>query len=242
MAYSDYGAFIWKNGILKDTDLYTDTSYIYIENKGWTCTHIITEEEKEEALVIDEEKHIAKNICEGHAVIKLSEDLCLGFYKTYGVKIHNKLKFKYYGYETINKRSDIKYNKDLCISGYPLDNAECIWLYNIKYKDDVYLVVIGSGVGKGFENKHISKLLLKLVYYSPEYQWYYLRYKNKDYYPNEEMIEKALRNDRIDEEKYMIKHYIIKPLLQELYKFDFTGVLYYLKDYREHKLVIKYLK
>ena len=247
MAYSDYGAFVWKNGKLINDNYTVDTAYVYIDSVGWICTDDLSEDEYEKAIIMDKENNRAINIAEGHAMIKLTNNLCLSFYKTYGLQVHNKLKKRYYTIEELKNKAEFKFNKDLTFDGYPLDfYNESIWRYDIKYKNDNYCVIVGSSFGAGYEERHISKLILKLLQYGArnnnETYHYYLQYKDKDYYPEDTMIEYAIRQDDIDFEKYLMWNYATKPLIKAILTFNFKDIVWLYQERREKKLKIKYLK
>lgn len=237
MAYSNYGAFVWKNGKLINDGTMTDTTYFYDKNKGWIWYDSLSEEEREK---YENQKYQAG----GHAVIPVDKHICLELYKTHGIKVHSGFKVKYYDYEEIQKHSEIRHNKDLKFYGYPINNIESIWLYDIDYKEDHYFVVIGSSVGAGYDKNHISKWFLKSVYYDKnrkgEYRYFY-SYKQKDYYPTSEMIEYMIRRDDIDYENYWYKR-DKKSLLKAIITFNFRDIVWYFNECREHYYKIKYLK
>ena len=247
MAYSDYGAFVWKNGKLIKDNYTVDTAYVYIKDKGWICTDDLSDDEYEASIIMDKEKNRAINIAEGHAMIKLTDDLCLSFYKTYGLQVHNRLKKRYYTIEEVKNKAKLKYNRHLSFDGYPLDfNNESIWRYDIRYRNDNYCVIVGSSFGAGYEERHISKLILKLLQYGArrnnESYHYYLQYKDKDYYPIDEMIEYAIRQDDIDFEKYLMRKFNTKPLIKAILTFNFRDIVWFYRERREKRLKIKYLK
>lgn len=237
MAYGNYGAFVWKNGKLINNGTMTDTTYFYDKNKGWIWRDSLTEEEQEK---YEEQKYQVG----GHAVIPVDKHICLELYKTYGIKVHSGFKVKYYEYEEIKKHCKIKHSKDLEFSGYPIDNIESIWIYQISYKEDKYFVVIGSGVGAGYDTNHISKWFLKSVYFDKDragnYRYFY-SYKQKDYYPTSEMIEYMIRRDDIDYENYWYKR-DKWSLIKAIITLNFRDIIWYFNECREHHYKIKYLK
>lgn len=229
MAYSDYGAFIWKNGE-NVTNLCADSSFYAVQDgkkKKFYNYDIISD-------LID-----CNDICSsGHAVLCF-DTFCLEFLKTYSPII------KFTTGSTINTKclENIKYtNKSLGIevTGYSLGDNELVNFFNIKHKDDVYCVICGACVGKGFEYKKLSKYIQKNIYYDKEREYYYFRTKHNislDY-----IINKLIRLDEISFEKYLMWNYGIKSFIKDLLKFKIRNAWYHFNDILERKEVIKWLK
>lgn len=221
MAYSNYGAFIWKNG-KNVTDKYADTGFI------WKGKKFVKETDKEA-----EEEYIRAS---GHAVIPLG-NFCIEFYKTFNPKII---------YSSGNKKEinvfDIKDYKNtrlsLKISGYSLDAYNSINVFEIKHKEDVYYVICGNCVGNGYDDNNVSQYLLKNVKYDKEEKFYWIEDGNTDITT---IIDKLSRLDEIDHEKYWLKRYR-KDFWKSLLKFKIQDALWDLDQMRDHKEHIKWLK
>ena len=241
MAWSDYGAFVWKNGKLINDGSYTDQSYYYTDSR-WIKYNDLSDEVRESIKIIQDNKCL--NSAGGHAVIPLDDDICISFLKTYGVEVHNKLETKFYSSEKVSCKANIKYNKDLSFYGFSLDSNEIIYWYEIRYKGDNYLVIVGSSVGSGFEKDYASKFILKSVQYRnlDSNREYYFKYRDKDIYPSFEMMDYYIRKDNIEFEKYLSREFDLKPLLHNLIRFRFSDVLYHLECLRERRLKTKYMK
>lgn len=219
MAYSDYGAYIWKNGknITKEC---ADTHYV------WDGNEFIKEEETNE-------KSIAAS---GHAVICLG-DFCIEFLKVYNPRVI---------YSTGKKvNTEIREGKDyknirrnVEITGCTLGNSELINLFEIRYKKDYYCVLCGSQMGNGLDNTKLSKFLLKKIRYNKE--------NNRYYFDCETDIDIIVDNlQRVEErrfERYLLKNYGIKPLLQDLIRFRFDGVRFHWQACKEHLDKIRWLR
>lgn len=151
MAYSNWGAFVWKNGILKPE--FSDNALI-CENDEWK--------------VLDEEVDFEnKNIVGAHATIPLGS-FCLEFLKCYPPIIH----FNSSIFEIEEEDLYTRYfneNLNLEVNSYSLGNNgnNNIKLYDIRHNDDYYCVIIGMSVGKGYEktpNKSEIKYYLKQIF------------------------------------------------------------------------------
>lgn len=225
MAYSDYGAYIWKND-KNITENCADSTYYFINGKF---------QKNNDEIKLDDENIISAS---GHAVLCF-ESFCIEFFKVYnpvivfsnGEKIKTDcLNFKNYE----NKKIKLK------ISGYYLDDLELINMFQVSYQGNNYCVVCGSQVGNGLDNNYTSKYIIKNLYYDKERGYYFINTK----YDVEisSVLNKLIRLDDIKFEKYLMKTYALKPMIKDLFKLDFEGVLFHLEEYLEHKEKIKWLK
>lgn len=229
MAYSDYGAYIWKNG-KNVTDLYADESYYAIQDgkKFKFYKQDMVEDFIEENTVCSS----------GHAVIPFGT-FCIEFLKVYSpiIKFSNGAIINTKCLEKVNYS-----NKSLGIKiiGFSLGTSENINMFNIEYKNDSYCVICGSCVGNGFEYKKLSKYIRKNLYYDEDTKRHYIRTKHDidlDY-----VIDKLTRLDDIKFEKYWMKEFGIKPFFKDLFKFQFKNAAFHFNEILERKEIIKWLK
>lgn len=155
MAYSDYGAYIWKNGE-NITDECADISCKIIDGKfilkNW-YDNLVNEVNNK-----TNERENVKTIS-GHAVINL-EKFCISFYKTYNPILH----YPNGEYKEIDIRKKFDYSmrkEQLYIRGYKLGYQTGFYFYEIDYKKDKYCVIIGNAIGKGWDSTPASKYVLK---------------------------------------------------------------------------------
>jgi hypothetical protein len=227
MAYSDYGAFVWENGE-NITKQCCDCSFAYSNNEN----KFIKINNAEEYEIFEENKNI---IVEGHAVLNFG-DFCLEFYKVYEPKLVMK-NGERKELSVLRKAEYTNKKLKLEIIGYPLDDAELINMFEIRYKDDCYCVTCGSQVGNGLESNHVSKYILKNMIYDKE-RGYHIFGKTDITI----ILDKLIRLDDIDFEKYLMKQYGIKPLIKNIFKFQFKELDYYIDEIQEHRERIKWLK
>lgn len=221
MAYSNYGAYVWKNGkdITKET---CDKDYIWKNNK-WEL------QKYENDLSIhkkDEESLVAF----GHAVVPLSEDIVIEFYKTFGVKIYIKDKCTILDFETdIAQRSHFEL-EGITLVGFHLDSYENINFIEIEYNENMWCVVLGSGFGKGYDNYNVSKFVKKHIKFSDGKgdfrKGYRIRKFNNLDLNTELIIDYMERKDDRNYIKYCIWNFAVKPLFKSLIKFDLYGVAF----------------
>ena len=216
MAYSNYGAYVWKNGEFV-TKKYCDKSFYW--NKGY----------KE---MQDNDWEKIENHFGGHAVIILDNNYALEFYK-YGLKIMYKGKeIKTVDVENeIFKKAEFVYNKIISIIGYPMDNCETIIKYNITYKNDKWCVIVGSSFGNGYDEQNTSKFIKNKLRYD---KLYYIECEEFEY-----GIEKQIRKDEIRSIKHRLWKYGIKPFFKELLKFRIDT--YYLSEIKTYIIRWYYL-
>lgn len=226
MAYSNYGAYVWKKGI-NITKTTCDVNYKYNNKKN---------------------KYVLNDSTLGgigsHVVIPLSDTLLIEIYKTSYVKFYEKGKLvKSVNIETICERAVYKYNeKDIEIIGCPLDLNETIYKLDLDYKGISYLIVIGGAFGNGWDSRYVSKFILKHVEYEETNRFHYIRaFKtfNFDFFDVSLIIDKMIRKDECKDIIYYIKR-DFKDLLKCLIKFNMEGVSYNLKEIIRRILILKY--
>lgn len=226
MAYSNWGAFVWKNGILKPE--FSDNALI-CENDEWK--------------VLDKEIDFEnKNIVGAHATIPFGS-FCLEFLKCYSPIIH----FNSSIFEIKEEDFYSQYfneNLDLRIISYPLGNnrSNDIKVYNIRHKDDYYCVIIGLSIGKGYEKTPISKFILKNITFdkinrkSGKYT-YIINHSHNiyDMVDLDMIIDKYNRKYDIQYNKREIKYY-----LKQIFKFENLLHLKKIKFYI--RMIIEYIR
>lgn len=157
MAYSNYGALIWKNG-KEVTKEYADKSYEYkSKDKKWID---VTDEE-----ITGE----TETRCGGHAVIPY-KNILITFYKTWGdiYETDNKGNIKHKSLSAEESNDDyVIYNSEqngITINCYV--EEEFIYCYDILFKkeDEHWFVIVGSALGNGWDNRYITKFLRKTIY------------------------------------------------------------------------------
>lgn len=214
MAYGNYGAYVWKDGI-NMTDTCCDTCWKYCDDNGFRW-------------IKDADGDILS-----HALVPLN-NILLEFYKT-GLKIHWGNPDGTITVETVDTFNDIlnkaSYNnKEIAIVGMELNDY--IQMYEIRYNEEYWCVIIGGAFGNGYDNKHVSKLLKKTKYH-----------EELHYYPklsNEYILDYMDRKDTINEELYSIWHWCLKPMFKGFLHFRFD-IGFYLDDIKDHLQNIRYL-
>ena len=241
MAYSNYGAYVWKNGE-NISDECCDISCYLVDNKfvfeNWYVDLInqCINENNTENENYDDKLNIS-----GHAVINL-EDFCISFYKTYNPVL--------YFLDGTRKEIDIEKRHDytlkkkgfntLYIRGYRLGTNTGYFFYEVDYRGDKYCIIIGSCIGKGWDSEPASKYVLKhLVLF--ERRDGIIRYRIKANTDIDIIFDKLDRLSDIKYEKYFIRHEI-KGLFKDLIRFRFNGVAWYFQQLLEHYEKIKWLK
>lgn len=224
MAYSNYGAFIWKNGI-NYTKQCADKTYEYKDGM-WNL-----EDEDHTDMGEDE-------LCVGaHAVLPLDKNVLLEFYKTHTLNIYiDNVKENVDIEKKILEKAKYTYKKKIEIMGFSLDLNESIYFYEIKYKDDTWCVVIGASFGSGFDNYKISKYVKRRLKFDQEHDWYHIEHKSEyefDYW---------CRQSDIQHEKSMRWWFGIKPFLKDLFGLKWNNMLYHAKEIIEYNRNIKYLR
>ncbi len=235
MAYSDYGAYIWKNGE-NITDECADISCKIIDGKfildNWYKNLI--KEVKEKSDEKDEIKTIS-----GHAVINL-EEFCIAFYKTYNPKLYYR-NGEYKELEIIKK--DYKSKKDkLYIRGYNLGYQTGYFFYEIDYKKDKYCVIVGSAIGKGWDYTPASKYVIKhLILFTRCDGEVFYKIDTKRDTDWDIVFNKLDRLEDIRFEKYWKNKYI-KQLFRDILKFNWKHIVFDINEILNHKEKIKWLK
>lgn len=235
MAYSDYGAYIWKNGeFLKDSSLDIYDSFRIFNKDHWTCN-------------LDEEDISAKDVLmnEGHAILDFGR-VCVAFYKNYGMKYievedSGAIITKYFHLDSDKYYFDEMF-RDIKFDMFYLDNSNSIVECELTYKDDTYFIIVGSSVGMGFDNRHISKFLKKSILYKEDSATYVFdttKYHDVDY---NILVEYMIRKDDVDFERMITRRYYIKPFIIRLFTFKWKYLLDDLIEIRKHLATIKYMK
>lgn len=228
MAYSDYGAYIWKNGrnITKEcADIsckIEDDKFVF---ENWYDN--LSDEIKE--------KENSKKIS-GHAIINL-EKFCISFYKTYNPRLY------YLNGE--NKEIDIKkkfnysmQKEKLHIRGYKLGYQTGFYFYQIDYKEDKYCVIIGSAIGNGWDSTPASKYVLKHLKLIENNIYKVETKRDVDW---DIVFNKLDRLEDISSEKYWIKRYI-RSILIDLFELNFKNLVWDYNQLLDHKEKVKWLK
>lgn len=219
MAYSDYGAYIWKNGknITKEC---ADTHYVwngqkFIKNRPYSDNSVVAS---------------------GHAVICF-DDICIEFYKLNNPKIIYSTGKKIN--TEIDEGKDYKsIRRNLEITGYSLGNNEDVNLFEVRYKKDYYCVICGSQVGNGLDDTKLSKYLLKKINYNKENNSYYINCETEI----DLVIDNLERREQRRFEKFLLKKFGIKPLILSLLKLNFDGIKFHWQTCKEHLEKIKWLR
>lgn len=232
MAYSDYGAFIWKNG--KDiTDECGDISYVKFGDE-WISSAKLTDKQRQTM----EDTDGYKNSFEGHAVIDLGDAL-LSCYKTYNPK----LLYKSTG-EIIELKIDEKADVTIKIGGKTLFIYELqedyVHFRFIQYGSDYYCIVVGSEVGKGFEYTPLSKFIKKHYCFLGEDGSKFIQ-KGKLILNMDEVVNYYGRKSDISIARYWRWQYI-KNLIHALLRLDFQDVAWNWGEILDFNFKIKYLK
>lgn len=236
MAYSDYGAYIWKNGE-NITDECADISCKVIDGKfifdNW-YDNLVNEVNNKM-----DEKEIVKTIS-GHAVINLGK-FCISFYKTYNPILY----YPNGEYKEIDIRKKFDYSmkkEQLYIRGYKLGYQTGFYFYEIDYREDKYCVIIGSAIGKGWDSTPASKYVLKhLVLFEREDGSIIYRIETKRDVDWDIVFNKLDRLEDIKSEKYWKNRYI-KKLFIDLFKLKLKNIVWDINQILDHKEKIKWLK
>ena len=232
MAYSDYGAYIWKNG-KNITDECADVACKIIDGEfvfnNWYDN--LADKVKNN----ENEKTIS-----GHAIINFNK-FCISFYKTYNPMLH----YTNGEYKEIDIRKKYDYSiekEELFIRGYELGYQTGFYFYEIDHKEDKYCVVIGSAIGKGWDTTPASKYVLKHLdlFERSDGRIFYRIKTNRDI-DLDIVFNKLDRLEDIKLEKYWMNKYIIK-LFIDLFKLKFKNLVWDLEQILEHKEKIKWLK
>lgn len=225
MAYSDYGAYIWKNG-KNITDECADT-YCNLINGKFILKEPLA-------------NSISEKTIEGHAIINL-EKFCICFYKTYNPVL----------YYTNGKSKEIKIKEDysyinakeqLSIRGYELEENGIFLFYEIDYKQDKYCVIVGNSIGNGFDNTPASKYVLKhLILFEREDGKKIYTIETKRGIDSYTVFNKLARLQEIKDKKEWKKSYI-KNFLKDFLKLKFKNLGWYIRNILQLKEEIKWLK
>lgn len=230
MAYSNWGAYIWKNGenITKQA---ADKGFTYISgDKKWY------ENAEVDDLDIEGLPHAG-----GHAVLVL-DNFALEFYKIYSPKIVFKTG------KTIQthviENDEIYENKTLSlkINGMYINSHENIVEFNIKHKNDVYGIIVGMSIGNGYDKTNTSKFIKKYNKYIPENECYHLKHKWVEKTDTWHVLDYLERLDDIKDEKSSRWVFGIKPFFKDLIRFKFRDALFHLDRIYEGNIKIKLLK
>ena len=234
MAYSDYGAYIWKNG--EDiTEECADISCKIIDgkfvNKNWYENLINSINNKEELATIS-----------GHAVLIL-DNFCLSFYKTYNPRIHfldgtsRELK--------LNNLNEYKSKKlKLSLYRYNLGYDTGYFWYEITYNNDIYCIIIGSSIGCGWDSTPASKYVLKHLEFVKDEEdntQSFYRFNIKRNVDTDIVFNKLSRLDDINFRKYFIHKYT-KNMFYDLIRFRFKSALWNIDQILDYREEIKWLK
>ena len=223
MAYLNWGAFIYNKE--KDiTDICGDRTYVFKNNK-WTL--VGEDEDYDENL-----KRVG-----AHAVLPLTDNLLIECYKTY-IQLHTQN-------DTINitnevlEKSAYRY-ENFIITGYYVNKDENIVKLTIS-KDgvgDLYCIIFGMSIGKGYEKTPMSKYIKKHLYYNEEYRCYMWNEPEMTDYA----IEKAERKYEIEHIRYWLFHSHLKSFFKRLFCLDFQNLYIEWDDVKEDLKKIKYLR
>ncbi len=236
MAYSNWGAYIWKNGedITKQT---ADKRFSYNkEQNEWIEDNLL-----EAWCKTDDELDKTPNVG-GHAVL-VFENFALEFYKIYSPKIVFNTG-KIIQTQFLEKDELIYKNKklQLKITGMTINTNESIVKFDIEYKNDVYCVIVGMSIGNGYDKTRTSKFIRKHIVFFPERRSYFLEHRWTEATDTWQVLDYLGRLDDIKDEKYYRWEFGIKPFLKNLIQFKFKSAIYYLEEIRERNIKIKLLK
>lgn len=232
MAYSDYGAFVWKND-KEITNECADKAYYRMKNGVW-----VESNELSFNLGID----LNTKIVEGHAVLDFGSYF-LVFYKDYNPTLYNKETCQSKILE-LDKSGKIEIdidNKKLTILEGLCDYLKFRY---VSFDNDNYFIVCGGSVGKGYEKTCVSKAIKKYLCcwsYEPNKFRYDFTNKGQLIYDMDIIVNSCSRRDDIKHERYWRNIYI-KDLIISMFKFKFNDASFDWKEICEHNLKIKYLK
>lgn len=222
MAYSNWGAFIYNKE--KDiTDICGDRAYIFKNNK-WTLEN-------------DNEYNEDCKRVSAHAVVPITDTLLIDCYKTY-INLH-------ISNNTINitkevlEEASFEYD-DFKIMGYYVNKDENIIKLTISKDEvgDLYCIIFGMSIGKGYEKTPMSKYIKKHLYYNEEYRCYMWDEPEMTDYA----IEKAERKYEIEHIRYWLFHFHLKSFFKRLFRLDFQNLYIEWDDVKEDLKKIKYLR
>lgn len=231
MAYSNWGAYIWKNGenITKQT---ADKGFTYIAgDKKWY------ENAQIDDLDIEGLPHAG-----GHAVLVL-DNFALEFYKTYSpIIVFNTGKF--IPTQVLGNDESIYENKkiQLKIVGMAINTNENIVEFDIEYKKDAYCVIVGMGVGNGYDKTRTSKFIRKHITFTSERRCYFFKHKWIEATDTWQVLDYLGRLDNLKDERYYRWKFGIKPFFEDLIRFKFRDALFHLEEIRKRNIKIKLLK
>lgn len=223
MAYSNWGAFIYNEE--KDvTDECGDRTYIFKNNK-WTLEE-------------DDDKHNENcRIVGAHAIVPLTDTLLIECYKTY-ISLHtpdNMIDIT----KKVLKEASFKYNGFKIIAYYLNKDKDMIKLTISKDKEgELYCIIFGMSIGKGYEKTPMSKYIKKHLYYNKKYRIY----KWKESEITDYAIEKMIRQYEIKHIRYWLFHSHLKSFFKRLFRLDFQNLYIEWDDIKEDLKKIKYLR
>ena len=233
MAYSDYGAFVWKNGkeITKEC---ADTTYYLMKNgKSKKWKKFVSKELEEELEAQLEDTFQAG----GHAVLQLG-NFCLVFYKACNPQlIYSSGKKE--NLEVLLMSKYLNKKLDLQIIGYTLGSNEAINMFEIRYKEDYYCVICGYQIGNGLEENETSKYISKHIRFNEDLKDYYIDHNVNDL---DIVFDKLGRKDAIKFQKYCLRKFGFRPLFKDIKAWDFNGIKYDIKEILRYRREIKWLK
>lgn len=238
MAYSNYGAYVWKNGedITKEC---ADKGFCYLNNK-WLDDDKIDDDE------IPSEISLKLRRANGHAVLDLG-DYFLTFYKIYNpIIISKKENFKeelIFDGTLAECEFVVPFRNDIIeIDKMSLNSHNNIIRYIIKYKEDVYSVIIGDAFGNGWDSRITSKFIKKYWRFDFERKYYFLdhewEYRSGD---TEMLVDYLRRKDEKNDEKYWMWR-DIKSFIKSLLKLRIGNIIFFGGEIKDHLLKIKLLK
>ena len=130
---------------------------------------------------------------------------------------------------------------DLIIETYDISESGDLKWSAIKYKDTKYLVIYGENVRTRF-SKNLAQVLLNGISFDKTRKEYSFKYDKKYNIPIYIMVDNAIRKDKIDYRKFIIRDKLRKECFINLLKFDFRTARFITTKIKETKLEIKYLR
>lgn len=228
MAYSNYGAYVWKNE--KDiTEETCDKDYIWKDNK-WQLN-------KYENDLSIHKKNEEPIVAFGHAVVPLSEDILIEFYKTFSVKIYIKDKCKTLNFETdIEEKSYFEY-EGITLQGFKLDSFGVLNCTRIEYGKDCWCVVVGSSFGKGYDKYHISRFVKKYMTFQEDSSlgntYWINRFGSRLFVDTTSMVDYMIRKDDRNYIRWSMWTFAIKPLFKSIIRLDLQGIRFNFRELLE---------
>ena len=225
MSYSDYGAYIWKNGV-DITKQFADTSFYFSD--GW-------KEVEEESEIKDQP------IVEGHAVL-IFKNFAIEFYKTYNPIIvtasGERIQIPKYFFE-----ENLTYNyKDLEIEKFEMNDKKSIIEYIVKYQGNVFEIIIGSGFGNGWDKQLTSKFVKKYMTFNRNRKVYILNHKWIFAAGINKVMNYLTRKDDINLIKRDLWEFGFKEMFCGIIKLDLQGTKWAIEKIRDDFIKIKLLK